>query len=414
LGKFILKNLPLLKTISTAVITVQHIKQLTKDLYPELVAIRRHLHQHPELSFKEEKTAEYISQLLTSWGIGHKTGIAGFGISGVIAGQQPDIKTIALRADMDALPVTEANLIDYKSLNVGVMHACGHDVHMTCLLGTVKLLQSLKGHFQGSVKFIFQPAEESLPGGAKQMIAEGVLKHPDVDSILGQHVFPEMEAGKIGLRPGPYMASSDEINLTIHGQGGHGAIPDKVNDTVLAMAHIIIALQQIVSRKTPPRIPAVLSFGKVLADGAHNIIPSEVVVKGTFRTFDESWRNAAHQLIKQVAQSTAEAMGVSCEVVIDKGYPVVVNNAAETKRVREAAVAYLGKENVIELDIRTTAEDFGYFLQEVPGCFYRLGTGNVEKNITSNLHANTFDVDESALETGTGLMTWLALRSLEK
>ncbi|MBU2553314.1 MAG: amidohydrolase [Bacteroidetes bacterium] len=394
--------------------TVQHIKQLTKDLYPELVAIRRHLHQHPELSFKEEKTAEYISQLLTSWGIAHKTGIAGFGISGVIEGQQPDIKTIALRADMDALPVTEANLIDYKSLNVGVMHACGHDVHMTCLLGTVKLLQSLKGHFQGSVKFIFQPAEESLPGGAKQMIAEGVLMHPDVDSILGQHVFPEMEAGKIGLRPGPYMASSDEINLTIRGQGGHGAIPDKVNDTVLAMAHIIIALQQIVSRKTPPRIPAVLSFGKVLADGAHNIIPSEVVVKGTFRTFDESWRNAAHQLIKQVAQSTAEAMGVSCEVVIDKGYPVVVNNAAETERVREAAVAYLGEENVIELDIRTTAEDFGYFLQEVPGCFYRLGTGNVEKNITSNLHANTFDVDESALETGTGLMTWLALRSLEK
>lgn len=404
----------MLKTISTAVITVQHIKQLTKDLYPELVAIRRHLHQHPELSFKEEKTAEYISQLLTSWGIGHKTGIAGFGISGVIVGQQPDIKTIALRADMDALPVTEANRVDYKSLNVGVMHACGHDVHMTCLLGTVKLLQSLKGHFQGSVKFIFQPAEESLPGGAKQMIAEGVLKHPEVDSILGQHVFPEMEAGKIGLRPGPYMASSDEINLTIRGQGGHGAIPDKVNDTVLAMAHIIIALQQIVSRKTPPRIPAVLSFGKVLADGAHNIIPSEVVVKGTFRTFDESWRNAAHQLIKQVAQSTAEAMGVSCEVVIDKGYPVVVNNAAETGRVREAAVAYLGEENVTELDIRTTAEDFGYFLQEVPGCFYRLGTGNVEKNITSNLHANTFDVDESALETGTGLMTWLALRSLEK
>ncbi len=404
----------MLKTISTAVITVQHIKQLTKDFYPELVAIRRHLHQHPELSFKEEKTAEYISQLLTSWGIAHKTGIAGFGISGVIEGQQPDIKTIALRADMDALPVTEANLIDYKSLNVGIMHACGHDVHMTCLLGTVKLLQSLKGHFQGSVKFIFQPAEESLPGGAKQMIAEGVLKHPDVDSILGQHVFPEMEAGKIGLRPGPYMASSDEINLTIRGQGGHGAIPDKVNDTVLAMAHIIIALQQIVSRKTPPRIPAVLSFGKVLADGAHNIIPSEVLVKGTFRTFDESWRTAAHQLIKQVAQSTAEAMGVSCEVVIDKGYPVVVNNAAETERVREAAVAYLGEENVTELDIRTTAEDFGYFLQEVPGCFYRLGTGNVEKNITSNLHANTFDVDESALETGTGLMTWLALRSLEK
>ena len=404
----------MLKQYLLSVITKQHIKQLTKNLFPELISIRRHLHQHPELSFQEEKTADYISQLLTNWGIKHQTGIAGFGITGVIEGKTPEKKTVALRADMDALPINEANKIDYISLNTGVMHACGHDVHMTCLLGTLKILQSLRQGFEGRVKFIFQPAEETLPGGALPMIEAGVLKNPTVDRILGQHVFPEMEAGKIGIRPGAYMASSDEINLIIKGQGGHGAIPDRINDTVLAMAHIIIALQQVVSRRIPPRIPAVLSFGKVIANGAHNVIPSEVVVRGTFRTFDETWRNKAHQFIKQIAQNTAEAMGVSCEVVIDKGYPVVINSVYETELIREAAIDYLGAENVIDLDIRTTAEDFGYFLQEVPGSFYRLGTGNEERKITSNLHTNTFDIDESALETGTGLMIWLALNSLEK
>lgn len=395
-------------------ITSSFIREKTAQLIEELTDIRHHLHQHPELSFHEKETAAYISQLLTSWGIDHQTGIAGHGIVGVIKGQNPGKRTIALRADMDALPITEANQVSYKSMNRGVMHACGHDVHMTCLLGTIKLLNSLKDDFNGSVKFIFQPAEETLPGGAQQMIIEGVLKHPDVEMILGQHVFPELEAGKAGFKSGDYMASSDEINLTITGRGGHGAMPEKFNDTVLAMAQIIVALQQIVSRKAPTQIPTVLSFGKVIADGAHNVIPSEVIVKGTFRTFDERWRTTAHQLIETIAHHTAEAFGVRCEVVIDKGYPVVINHPEETKLVREAAIEFLGLENVVELEIRTTAEDFGYFLQQVPGCFYRLGTRNQSLNITSNLHTDTFNIDEKAIETGTGLMTWLALQRLEK
>ncbi|PKP31878.1 MAG: amidohydrolase [Bacteroidetes bacterium HGW-Bacteroidetes-16] len=394
--------------------TSSFIREKTAQLIEELTDIRHHLHQHPELSFHEKETAAYISQLLTSWGIDHQTGIAGHGIVGVIKGQNPGKRTIALRADMDALPITEANQVSYKSMNRGVMHACGHDVHMTCLLGTIKLLNSLKDDFNGSVKFIFQPAEETLPGGAQQMIIEGVLKHPDVEMILGQHVFPELEAGKAGFKSGDYMASSDEINLTITGRGGHGAMPEKFNDTVLAMAQIIVALQQIVSRKAPTQIPTVLSFGKVIADGAHNVIPSEVIVKGTFRTFDERWRTTAHQLIETIAHHTAEAFGVRCEVVIDKGYPVVINHPEETKLVREAAIEFLGLENVVELEIRTTAEDFGYFLQQVPGCFYRLGTRNQSLNITSNLHTDTFNIDEKAIETGTGLMTWLALQRLEK
>ena len=395
-------------------ITSSLIREKTAHHIKELTDIRHHLHQHPELSFHERETAAYISQLLTSWGIDHQTGIAGHGIVGVIKGQNPGKRTIALRADMDALPITEANQVPYKSMRQGVMHACGHDVHMTCLLGTIKLLNSLKADFNGSVKFIFQPAEETLPGGAQQMIIEGVLKNPDVEMILGQHVFPELEAGKAGFKSGDYMASSDEINLIITGRGGHGAMPEKFNDTVLAMAQIIVALQQVVSRKAPTQIPTVLSFGKVIADGAHNVIPSEVIVKGTFRTFDERWRTTAHQLIETIAHHTAEAFGVRCEVVIDKGYPVVINHPEETKLVREAAIEFLDLENVVELEIRTTAEDFGYFLQHVPGCFYRLGTRNQSLNITSNLHTDTFNIDEKAIETGTGLMTWLALQRLEK
>lgn len=395
-------------------ITSELIHSQSARLLDEMVGIRRYLHQHPELSFNEEKTAAYISQLLTKWGVDHQTGIAGHGIVGLIKGRKHEQRTIALRADMDALPITEANQVPYKSLNTGVMHACGHDVHMTCLLGSIKLLHGLKNEFEGGIKFIFQPAEENLPGGAQAMIKEGVLEKPKVDLIFAQHVLPELECGKIGLRSGIYMASSDEINLIITGKGGHGAMPQKFNDTVLAMAHIIVALQQIVSRKAPPQIPAVLSFGKVIADGAHNVIPSEVTIHGTFRTFNEAWRKEAHQLIKQTAQLTAQAFSVACEVVIDSGYPVLSNNPQETEFVRQAATTYLGKEQVTDLDIRTTVEDFAYYLQQVPGCFYRLGTGNELKNINSNLHTDTFDIDEKAIETGIGFMTWLALKRLEK
>lgn len=379
----------------------------------ELVNIRRYLHTHPELSFEEEKTAAYISERLTSWGIEHQTGVAGHGITGLIKGRNPEKKVVALRADIDALPIAEENMVPYKSLNHGVMHACGHDVHTTCLLGAVKILNEQKSDFEGTIKFIFQPAEEKLPGGAIKMMEAGVLENPHVDAILGQHVYPDLEEGKVGFCNGRYMASGDEINLFIRGKGGHAAMPNEIDDTVLAMAEIIVSLQSIVSRKSPPATPSVLSFGKVTAAGATNIIPSEVIVRGTFRTFNESWRIKAHRLIKETAVSVARAHGCTCEVFIDRGYPFLENNPEVTAIARKAAEEYLGRENVVVLDIRMTAEDFARYAQQVPACFYRLGTRNEASGITSGLHTPHFDVDEKSLETGTGLLIWEALQQLE-
>jgi amidohydrolase len=281
------------------------------------------------------------------------------------------------------------------------------------LLGAAKILNDLKNEFEGTVKLIFQPAEEALPGGAKLMIDEGVLENPTPEIITGQHVFPEMEVGKVGFKTGYYMASSDEINLYVRGNGGHAAIPNKSDDTVLAAAQIIVALQKIASRNAPPAIPTVLSFGKIIGNGLHNVFPVEVAVHGTFRTFSEGWRARAHQLITETAQLTAKAFGVTCDVVIDNGYPAVYNNEPATMQAKQAAIEYLGKEGVVDLEIRMTAEDFGRFAQKVPGCFYRLGTANAEKGITSNLHTPTFDVDEESIEIGTGVMTWIALNQLK-
>lgn len=378
----------------------------------ELLEIRHYLHAHPELSFQELQTATYIQSCLDRWHIDFEKGIAGNGIVGVINGKIPEKKTVGLRADIDALPINELNQVPYRSMNSGVMHACGHDVHTTCLLGAIKILHNLKDEFEGAVKFIFQPAEEKLPGGAIQMIKAGVLENPHPDVMLGQHVYPELEAGKVGFRKGNYMASADEITLTVKGKGGHAAMPDMVDDTVLAAAEIIVGLQKIVSRKAPPSIPTVLSFGKVKADGAVNVIPSEVLIQGTFRTFDETWRARAHQLIKDVAEKTAQSMGMQCEVFVDKGYPFLENDAEITEVAIAAAKEYLGDENVIELPLRMTAEDFASFAQRVPACFYRLGSGNVEKGITSGLHTPYFDVDETCIEIGTGLMVWQALKQL--
>jgi len=379
----------------------------------ELVDIRRYLHAHPELSFEEEKTAAYISERLTAWSIEHQTGVAGHGITGFIKGRNPEKKTVALRADIDALPITEKNDIPYRSLNHGVMHACGHDVHTTCLLGAIKILNERKSEFEGTIKFIFQPAEEKLPGGAIKMMEAGVLENPRVDAIFGQHVYPDLEVGKVGFRSGSYMASGDEIYLFIRGKGGHAAMPDEIDDTVLAMAEILVSLQTVVSRKSPPAIPTVLSFGYVRAEGATNVIPSEVMVRGTFRTFDETWRANAHQLIKEKAEAIALAHGCSCEVMINKGYPFLENDPEVTAIAKKAAEEYLGKENVVNLDIRMTAEDFARYARQVPACFYRLGTQNKEKGITSGLHTPQFEVDEKSLVTGTGLFIWESLQQLK-
>ncbi len=393
-------------------LSIDNIKKAAQQIQDELLLIRRYLHAHPELSFEEAHTATYLAALLTKWDISYEQGVGGHGIVGMIHGNKPSKKVVALRADMDALPIVEQNSCDYKSTNSGVMHACGHDVHMTCLLGAVKILNDHKQSFEGSIKFIFQPAEEKVPGGALKMIEAGVLENPKPDLIIGEHVYPDLEVGKVGFRSGKYMASNDEINLCIRGKGGHAAIPGQFDDTVLAASQIVVALQQLVSRRATASIPTVLSFGKFIAEGAYNVIPDEVKVYGTFRTFDESWRKKAHQMITDIAQHTAKAYGTECEVFIDHGYPYLVNDVKHTELAKRAAIEYLGRKNVIDLDVRMTAEDFARFSHLVPACFYRLGTANKRKGIKHKLHTPRFDVDERSIEIGSGLMAWIALGEL--
>jgi amidohydrolase len=335
-------------------------------------------------------------------------------VVGYIEGKNPQKKTIALRADIDALPITEKNNVPYKSCNTGIMHACGHDVHTASLLGAAKILQELKNEFSGTIKLIFQPGEEKLPGGASILIKEGVLKNPVPNSIFGQHVHPPLAVGKVGFRTGMYMASADEIYMTVKGKGGHGALPHNCIDPILIAAHILIGLQQLVSRQTNPIIPAVLTFGKINSTGgATNVIPNEVKLEGTFRTMNEKWREEAHFKMKKMAKGIAEGMGGECELKVVKGYPFLQNDESLTIRSKKWAEELLGTENVVDLPIRMTSEDFAYYSQEMPACFYRLGTGNVAKGITSPVHTDTFDVDENCLATGMALMSWLAVKELE-
>lgn len=390
----------------------EEIRTSAASLLPELIEIRRHLHRNPELSMKEEKTSAFIAEKLEEYGIKYTKGIAVHGIVGIIEGKNPGKMTIALRADMDALPITEENKTEYCSTVPGVMHACGHDVHMTCLIGASRILQNLRNRFEGTIKLVFQPSEEQFPGGASMMIKEGVLENPAPQKMFGQHVLPTLVAGKIGLKPGKYMASTDEVYLTVKGRGGHAATPELNIDPVLIGSHIVVSLQQIVSRTAPPTLPAVLSFGRFIAEGRTNIIPDEVKIAGTLRTFDEKWRSETHERITGMAQGIAESMGGTCEVFIDKGYPFLVNDDTVTAETKAAAIEYLGEGNVVDLDMRMTAEDFAYFSQRVPSCFYRLGIRNEEMGVVHNLHTSKFDVDERSLETGAGLMAFLAIKSL--
>jgi amidohydrolase len=388
------------------------IQDLAKAYLPQAIATRRHLHANPELSYQEVETGKFIAARLTELGIAHVHGVAENGVVALIKGRNPDKKTVALRADMDALPIFEKNDIAYKSKNEGVMHACGHDAHSASLLGAARILHELRDEFEGTIKLIFQPAEEKLPGGASIMIREGVLQNPEPTVIIGQHVHPPMQAGKIGMRAGNYMASADEIYVTIRGKGGHGALPQDCIDPIAIMAQMITALQQIVSRNAPPTIPSVLTFGKIIANGATNIIPDEVYMEGTFRTFDENWRTTAHEKMVKLAEGLAQSMGATCDFNIVKGYPVLKNDEALTARTFAHAQHYLGEENVEELPIRMTAEDFAYYSHQIPAVFYRLGTGNAALGTNSPLHTATFNIDESALEIGMGLFAYLAVQEL--
>ncbi len=389
-----------------------HIRERANQILPELVKLRRHIHENPELSFQEHETAALVERELQALGLKTQR-LANTGVVAVIEGKNPQKRVVALRADMDALPIVEVNDgRPYRSKKEGVMHACGHDVHTTSLLGAARLLTEIKDQFEGSVKLVFQPGEEKLPGGASLMIADGVLENPKVDVMIGQHVMPGIVTGKTGFRPGLYMASTDEIYVKVIGKGGHGAMPHFNIDPVLISAHLIVALQQVVSRSANPAIPSVLSFGKVIAAGATNVIPNEVIIEGTFRTLDENWRNQAHEKMLQIAKGVVEGMGGMVEFDIRRGYPFLKNHEGLTQRLQDEAKSYLGENQVEDLGIWMAAEDFSYFSQAVPSCFYRLGTKNEAKNTGFSVHHPSFDVDEDALEQGCGLLAYLALSEL--
>lgn len=377
--------------------------------FHNLLRIRRHIHANPELSFKEDETAKFIAEELTVMGIPFQEQVGGNGLVAIIEGELPG-KVSALRADFDALPILEENDVEYASKNKGVMHACGHDVHTTCLLGAAKILWNNRPQLKGTVKLIFQHAEEMTPGGAIQMIKAGALESPRVQHITGQHVYPDLEVGKVGFKKGMYMASTDELFVTVKGKGGHAALPHKLADPVLATAQMIVGLQSVISRRRPPHVPSVLSFGKVEAAGSTNVIPHEVHLMGTFRAMDEIWRAEALDLMPKMAKTICAAFGVEVDFNISNGYPFLVNDDDLTETNIQLAKEFLGKENVVDLDLRMTGEDFSYYGHEIPACFYRLGTRNESLGITHGLHTPKFNVDEESIKVGAGLMAWLAFQ----
>ncbi|HEX7016242.1 MAG TPA: amidohydrolase [Cyclobacteriaceae bacterium] len=389
----------------------REIKELSVQILPEVIRIRRHLHQHPELSFQEYATSDYIKSQLDKLGVAWRP-IASTGVLATIEGESPEFNTVALRADIDALPIQETNTVDYASKNPGVMHACGHDFHTSSLLGTAMILQRCRSKFKGTVKLLFQPGEEMLPGGATLMIKEGALQEPVPVAVIGQHAMPRIPVGKVGIRKGKHMASMDFLALRIIGKGGHGAEPEAVIDPVVIASHVIVALQQIVSRRASPKEPSVLSFGKVIANGAFNVIPDEVQLEGTFRTMNEAWREKALGLIENMAKEVTSAMGGTCEVRIGRGYPCLVSEEKLTAKVRDDAIEYLGEENVIDADVWMASEDFAYYSQVADSCFYFCGVRNEEKGIRSALHTPTFNIDEDALGISTGLMAYIAVKRL--
>lgn len=390
---------------------LDRIRSLADEFFPEVVRLRRAIHRKPELAFEENETAALVAETLRGIGLDPRTGVAKTGVVAHIVGGKPG-PTLALRADIDALPIQEENDFEFVSENAGSMHACGHDAHTSSLLGTAMILSQIKEELSGSIRLIFQPSEEKLPGGAKVMIEDGVLAEMNGQSapkhILGQHVFPQLPVGTLGVRSGPFMASADEIYLTIQGKGGHAAAPQELIDPVLVQAHVITALQAVISRNRPPDQPSILSFGKIIAEGATNIIPNDVQLIGTFRAMDEDWRYRAHELIRQTATHTAKAFGATCDVEILVGYPALSNDPETARFVRSTAVDYVGEEYVVDLPMWYASEDFAWYTQQIPGAFYVLGVGNEAAGITHGLHTPLFTIDEEALRLGPGFMAYVA------
>ncbi|MCC7526001.1 MAG: amidohydrolase [Chitinophagaceae bacterium] len=384
----------------------EKIKGLASQYASDFIHIRRTLHANPELSYKEFETSQLVQQQLERLGIPYSIK-ATTGVVGLLQGKNPGKRVIALRADMDALPILEENDVPYKSKNNGVMHACGHDVHTTCLLGAARILNELKTEWEGTIKLIFQPGEEKNPGGASLLIKEGVLENPRPSAIIGLHVHPQLEVGKFRFRGGKIMASADELYITIRSKGGHAAAPQETADTILIASQLIVALQQVVSRNRNPFSPSVLSITSFHGGHTTNVIPSEVKLMGTFRAMDEVWRFKAHEIIRKLSAELVQSMGAEIELLIDVGYPTVYNNEQLNQIAQTAAAQYVGEASIEESELRMGAEDFGYYSQVIPGCFFRLGAGNVSKGITSGVHTPTFNIDEDAIPLGAGMMAWL-------
>ena len=390
---------------------IRHI--LSDQLMDEIIAIRRHFHQYPELSFQEHQTSSTIRELLDQWGVEYDFPFVETGIVAIIKGEKPGLR-IALRSDMDALPISEQTDLAFASQNQGVMHACGHDMHMASLLGSIKVLNQLKHLIEGEILFLFQPGEEKIPGGAKLMLEQGVFEGRQPDMIVAQHVLPEMEAGHVGFRPGIYMASNDEIFITVKGEGGHAALRQDLKDPILMASHILIQLQKEITEKAPGHVPTVLSFGKVVADGATNVIPDQVQLEGTFRTMNETWRKEAHELIEKVSSDIASSHGGSIHLEVRHGYPVLHNHEEITTESGKLARELLGSDSVEDMDIRMTAEDFAWFTQTMPGMMYRMGVRNPVTEQVYPLHTSRFMADETALKTGISVLTFLAVELLKK
>jgi len=389
---------------------IKKIKSLSGKYAPEFIDIRHYLHAHPELSYQEFETSKYVQQKLKEYKIPFDIK-ATTGVIGIIEGKNPQSRVVALRADMDALPITEENNIPYKSTRPGIMHACGHDVHTTCLLGAARILSETKNEWEGTIKLIFQPGEEKNPGGASLLIKEGVLDHPKPQAIFALHVNPQLEVGKLSFRGGKVMASADEIYITIKSKGGHAAAPHLTVDTILIASHLVVSLQQVISRNNNPLLPSVLSITSFQGGHTTNVIPSEVKLMGTFRAMDEGWRYKAHEIIRKLSTELVHSMGAEIDLHIDVGYPTVYNNEQLSNIARKIAEEYMGGRNVGETEIRMGAEDFGYYSQKIPGCFFRLGTANKAKGITAGVHTPLFNIDEDAIETGIGIMAAMGAKA---
>ena len=390
----------------------QQIKNLAKKYADEFIDIRHHLHANPELSYEEYETSKFVQQKLASYNIPFEIK-ATTGVIGLIKGKNPEKRVVALRADMDALPIIEENDVTYKSTRPGIMHACGHDAHTACLLGAAKILSELKDEWEGTVKLIFQPGEEKNPGGASILIKEGVLENPAPQTIFGMHVHPSLATGRLSFRGGMVMASADEIYITIKAKGGHAAQPHLTADTILIASNLIVALQQIISRNNNPFNPSVLSITSFQGGNTTNVIPSEVKLMGTFRAMDEEWRFKAHALIKKLATELVESMGAAIDIKIDVGYPHVFNNEKLSAAASKKAAGFMGKDKIEETELRMGGEDFAFYSHKIPACFFRLGTGNVAKGITIGGHTPTFNIDEDAIEIGMGIMALLGATNAE-